>query len=131
MITSKVISFVATANPVAAKNFYEQTLGLALKSDDPFALVFETNGVMLRVQKVQDLVPARHTVLGWEVQDIAAEIAGLTKRGVRFERYEGAAPERSRHLDDPFRRPGVMVQGSGWKYAVPDAVRGVKVHGEG
>jgi predicted enzyme related to lactoylglutathione lyase len=89
MTTSKVISFVATANPAAARKFYEEALGLALKSDDPFALVFETNGVMLRVQKVQDLVPARHTVLGWEVQDIAAEIAALAKRGIRFERYEG------------------------------------------
>jgi len=87
--TSRAISFVATQNPASARKFYESTLGLPLISDDPFALVFDANGTMLRVQKVQSLQPARHTVLGWEVQDILAEVEQLTKRGVRFERFEG------------------------------------------
>jgi len=87
--TSKIISFVATKNPAAAREFYERTLGLAVVSDDPFALVFNVNGTMLRVAKVQELAPAKHTVLGWDVQDIRAEIEQLTKRGVRFERYAG------------------------------------------
>ena len=63
--------------------------GLAFVSDDPFAVVFDANGTMLRVQKVQELLPARHTVLGWDVHDIRAEIEALTKRGVRFERFDG------------------------------------------
>ena len=87
--TSKIISFVATKNPAAAREFYERTLGLAVVSDDPFALVFNVNGTMLRVAKVQELTPAKHTVLGWDVQDIRAEMEQLTKRGVRFERYAG------------------------------------------
>src|SRR5712672_2853819 len=86
---SKTISFVATKNPARAQTFYESTLGLLLVSDDPFALVFDANGTMLRVQKVQALQPAQHTVLGWEVQDIRAEVEQLTKRGVRLERFEG------------------------------------------
>ena len=89
MIDSKIISFVATQNPASARKFYEQTLGLTLVSDDPFALVFDAPGAMLRVQKVKELRPARHTVLGWEVNDIRAEIAELTKKGFRFERFEG------------------------------------------
>jgi catechol 2,3-dioxygenase-like lactoylglutathione lyase family enzyme len=86
---SKIISFVATRNPAVARDFYERTLGLTLVSDDPFALVFNVNGVMLRVAKVQELTPAKHTVLGWDVQDVRAEIEQLTKQGVRFERYAG------------------------------------------
>jgi hypothetical protein len=35
----------------------------------------------------------RHTVLGWEVRDISAEAKGLTKRGVRFERFDGLAQD--------------------------------------
>jgi catechol 2,3-dioxygenase-like lactoylglutathione lyase family enzyme len=89
LTTSKVISFVATENPAAARKFYEETLGLTLISDDPFAIVFDANGTMLRVQKVQDLAPARYTALGWDVQDIRATIKELTKRGVRFERFQG------------------------------------------
>jgi catechol 2,3-dioxygenase-like lactoylglutathione lyase family enzyme len=89
MKSSKVISFVATRDPGRALTFYGETLGLALVSDDPFAMVFDANGTMLRVQKVSELVPAKHTVLGWEVGDIGATVAELTGRGVRFERYAG------------------------------------------
>ena len=87
--TSKIISFVATKNPAVAREFYERTLGLSLVSDDPFALVFNVNGTMLRVAKVQELAPAKHAILGWDVRDIHAEIGQLTERGVRFERYAG------------------------------------------
>ena len=89
MAKSKIICFVATRNPAAAREFYERTLGLKLVSDDPFAIVFDADGVMLRVQKVDELTPAKHTVLGWDVPDISARIQELTHKGVRFERYPG------------------------------------------
>jgi catechol 2,3-dioxygenase-like lactoylglutathione lyase family enzyme len=95
MLNSKIISFVATRNPASAVKFYAETLGLRLVSDDPFAIVFDANGTMLRVQKVHELVPARHTVLGWEVADIRAKTRELMKRGVRFERYEGLAQDEA------------------------------------
>lgn len=53
-------------------------LGLRLVADEPFAFVFDANGTTLRVQTVQELAPARHTVLGWLVPDIVA-----------FERFPG------------------------------------------
>lgn len=93
MINSKLIGFVATQIPARAREFYAETLGLRLVSDDPFALLFESNGTMLRVQKVQEVVPAKYTVLGWGVPDIVAKVHELTKRGVRFERYEGLSQD--------------------------------------
>jgi catechol 2,3-dioxygenase-like lactoylglutathione lyase family enzyme len=95
MNKSKVISFVATKNTANALKFYAGTLGLKLVSDDPFAIVFDANGIMLRVQKVQELLPARHTVLGWEVADIRSKVMELTERGVCFERYDGLAQDDS------------------------------------
>jgi catechol 2,3-dioxygenase-like lactoylglutathione lyase family enzyme len=89
VINSKIICFVATRYSAAARKFYEETLGLAFVSEDPFAVVFNVKGTMLRVQKVQELRPAQHTVLGWEAQDIRAEIEALTQKGVRFERFDG------------------------------------------
>lgn len=89
MIESKVISFVATKNPASARKFYEKALGLKFVSEDAFAVVFDMDGTMLRVQKVPELLPAQHTVLGWAVQDIRAEMETLTKRGVRVERFVG------------------------------------------
>jgi catechol 2,3-dioxygenase-like lactoylglutathione lyase family enzyme len=107
MIHSKVIGFVATQHTAKARRFYEKTLGLALIGDDPFAVVFDANGTMLRVQKVRELVPAQHTVLGWEVRDIRAEIEVLTKRGVRFERFDGLSQDEQ----------GVWTSPSGAKVA--------------
>ncbi len=89
MVNSKLIGFVATKNPASSLKFYAGTLGLTLVSDDPFAIVFDANGTMLRVQKVQELTPAKHTNLGWEVTDIGATVKELIGKGIHFERYPG------------------------------------------
>ena len=107
MKKSKVISFVATKRPEKAREFYEKTLGLKFVSDDPFAIVFDVGGTMLRVQKVEELVPAGHTVLGWEVADIRARIEELVKRGVKFERFPGMGQDKL----------GVWVSPAGGKIA--------------
>jgi catechol 2,3-dioxygenase-like lactoylglutathione lyase family enzyme len=89
MTNSKIICFVATREAAGARRFYETTLGLKCVSEDPFAIVFDANGTMLRVQKVKELAPAQYTALGWEVADIAARIRELRNKGVRFERFPG------------------------------------------
>ena len=64
-------------------------LGLKLIADEYFALVFDLNGHALRIAKVDALTPAKHTVLGWNVNDIAAAAKSLGARGVVFERFDG------------------------------------------
>ena len=90
---SEHVVFVCTSNPEAAKRFYAETLGLPFVRDDPFALVFDLRGTMLRVEKVPAHVPHGHTVLGWKVASIADAVADLAGRGVRFERYEALAQD--------------------------------------
>jgi catechol 2,3-dioxygenase-like lactoylglutathione lyase family enzyme len=85
----EVITFVATAKPTEARRFYQEVLGLRLVADEPFALVFDAHGIMLRVSRVHGLTPAPYTVLGWKVADISAAVKELEARGVGFERYEG------------------------------------------
>lgn len=84
---SNLIAFVATTNAEHARAFYEGTLGLTLVEENPFALVFDANNVMLRVQKVQSLNPATHTTLGWNVSNIRGTITALIQKSVVFERY--------------------------------------------
>lgn len=84
-----LVAFVATINADRARLFYEGVLGLRLVADEPFALVFDAHGTTLRVQKLPELAPARHTVLGWLVHDVAAAIRRLSEQGVVFERYPG------------------------------------------
>jgi len=84
-----VIAFTATTQPEQARVFYSEVLGLRLVENTPFALVFDANGTMLRIQKVQTLTPAGHTVLGWHVVDVAEAVEMLLKRGIMFNRYPG------------------------------------------
>lgn len=83
------MAFVATHNPDRARAFYRDTLNLELVSEDQFALVFNVAGTMLRITSVQELVPAKYTVLGWQVSDIVGALKSLQKKGVNFERYPG------------------------------------------
>jgi catechol 2,3-dioxygenase-like lactoylglutathione lyase family enzyme len=84
-----IIGFVTIVDVARAKQFYRDTLGLRLVSEEPpFALVFEANGIMLRLGMGKELPPARGTVLGWQVSDIAAAVQELEQAGVHFERYD-------------------------------------------
>jgi len=85
--SSKIVALVATTNVDRARAFFRDTLGLTLVSEDPFALVFDAAGNMLRVTPVRETVKAPYTVLGWEVSDIEAKVAELAKAGVKFEHY--------------------------------------------
>ncbi len=85
----RLIALVATMDGARARKFYGDTLGLEVVSDDPYALVCDANGTTLRIQKVGSLRPQPFTALGWEVSDIGDAVDGLTKRGVRFERFDG------------------------------------------
>ena len=83
----KLAAFAAVTDRDAARSFYRDTLGLTLQSEDEFALVFDCNGINLRVSPVKEMIPAKYTVLGWEVTDIVAAVKALVERGVKFERY--------------------------------------------
>jgi len=86
----KIIAFVPTTDAQRARDFYEQKLGLKFVSDDSFALVFDANGIMLRVVKLKEYAPAQFTILGWEVPDALQAVSKLQARGVQFERYPWA-----------------------------------------
>ncbi len=85
----KLVAFVATQDAARAKAFYADILGLALISEDQFAVVFDANGTTLRIAVVKELVPAKYTVLGWQVPDIAATARELQRNGVELEPYDG------------------------------------------
>ena len=84
-----LVAFVATADAARARAFYQETLGLTLVSNDPYALVFDANGTTMRVQKVDGFQPQPFTALGWTVDDIHAVVAALNRKGVFCERFPG------------------------------------------
>lgn len=89
-----IIGFLSIVDVARAKEFYRDTLGLRLvKEEPPFALVFDANGIMLRLGMAKELPPAHGTVLGWQVPEISAVVSRLVEAGVRFEFYEGMSQD--------------------------------------
>jgi catechol 2,3-dioxygenase-like lactoylglutathione lyase family enzyme len=84
-----LVAFVATADPRAAREFYEGALGLSLVDESPYALEFESGGAMLRVTVAEQVHPAPYAVLGWGVADLAATVHELVDRGVELASFEG------------------------------------------
>jgi catechol 2,3-dioxygenase-like lactoylglutathione lyase family enzyme len=91
--TSPLIAFLATADAARSRRFYADVLQLRLASDEAFALVFECNGTLLRIQKVESVRPAPYTSLGWQTEDISQLVQQLTDRGAQFERYGDLAQD--------------------------------------
>ena len=87
LATSNIIAFVPTTDPERSRTFYEGTLGLRFVKDDGFALVFDANGIMVRIAKGRDFKPAPYTILGWEADDIATALPELAQKGVQFEQF--------------------------------------------
>src|SRR5262245_12623576 len=86
-VLTKMIGFVSTSDAAKALAFYGDVLGFRLLTDDPFALVFDANGTMLRVAKGRTSPPAPGTALGWQVEDIHGAVRELVDRGVTFEQW--------------------------------------------
>src|SRR6476659_1845350 len=83
----RIIGFVLVSDAAKTKSFYGDKLGFRFVSEDDYAVVFDAHGTMLRCAKAPKVMPAQHTVLGWEVDDIHAAVKALVARGVKFEQF--------------------------------------------
>jgi catechol 2,3-dioxygenase-like lactoylglutathione lyase family enzyme len=79
---------ICTRDRARATAFYRDTLGLTLAYEDSFAAVFNIGGVTLRVSTVADFTPHEHTILGFNVPDVAATVKALREEGVTFNSYQ-------------------------------------------
>ncbi len=85
----RIMGFVPVADPERARAFFIDALGLDFVSGDGFAVVVRSGGRDIRLVHVPGHTPAAFTVLGWDVEDIRAEVEELTRRGVVFVRVPG------------------------------------------
>jgi predicted enzyme related to lactoylglutathione lyase len=88
---TKAFGGFAVKDISAAKKFYGETLGLQVsETDEPGVLTLNiAGGCNVLIYDKPDHTPATFTVLNFPVDDIDDAVDELTKRGVRFERYEG------------------------------------------
>ena len=87
------VSFIATDKPDAARTFFVDVIGLELREETPFALVFLDGEHILRVQIISELQPTGYTAHGWRVANIAQEIEILRTKGVQFLHFEQLAQD--------------------------------------
>lgn len=85
-----IIGFATIVDVDRARQFYRDVLGLRLIHEEPpFALVFDANGIMVRLGMAKKLPEAHGTVLGWQVPEIGKAVGDLRTAGVQFERFDG------------------------------------------
>jgi len=82
-----ITAFLPTSKANQSKEFYLNTIGLQLVSEDNFAIEFVGNGVSLRITIVDKFDPHPFTVLGFKVKNIESQVESLKARDVAFERY--------------------------------------------
>jgi catechol 2,3-dioxygenase-like lactoylglutathione lyase family enzyme len=74
----------------AAKRFYGETLGLEVSDEEMGLLGLHiAGGTTILVYPKPNHTPATFTILNFPVDDVEKAVDELTRRGVRFEHYEG------------------------------------------
>jgi catechol 2,3-dioxygenase-like lactoylglutathione lyase family enzyme len=89
MVSGVPVAFINVGDRQRGLAFYGETLGLKLKSSDPFGDFFEVEGALIRLTALPDHQAGPHPVFGWNVRDIRAAHKALRDKGVSFTIYEG------------------------------------------
>ncbi len=86
---SKAFGGFSVSDVQKARAFYGQTLGLEVSEDNGMLNLHFVGGTKVLVYPKPNHVPATFTILNFPVEDVEKTVDELTRRGVRFERYEG------------------------------------------
>ncbi|MBV8976756.1 MAG: VOC family protein [Alphaproteobacteria bacterium] len=78
------IVVICTRDVDRAVLFYRDVLGLTFDRQDRFGAVFTLAATELRIALVADFVPHGHTMLGFQVKDVAAAVRTLSAGGAAF-----------------------------------------------
>jgi catechol 2,3-dioxygenase-like lactoylglutathione lyase family enzyme len=79
-----------------ADAFYGGTLGFKPAVEDAGGTMYQAgDGTRFLVFLAGSPSSGDHTLVGWQVDDIEAEVAELKQRGVRFEEYDTRRPPGS------------------------------------
>lgn len=82
-------SGIAVTDMTAARAFYADTLGLRTSEEYGLLWLHHAGERRTLVYEQPAATPASYTVLNFEVDDIDTTVAGLSDRGVTFERFDG------------------------------------------
>jgi catechol 2,3-dioxygenase-like lactoylglutathione lyase family enzyme len=108
---SKAFSGFSVDDLAAAKEFYQNTLGLTVSEQENMGLTLHLgSGAEVFVYPKPNHQPATFTILNFPVDDIDAAVDELSKKGVAFEHYGGPYPTDEKGIarsDDPAKGPSI------------------------
>ncbi|GAA2405169.1 VOC family protein [Streptomyces coeruleofuscus] len=86
--STKAYSGFSVNDIEAARKFYGDTLGLRVSEEHGMLILHIAGGRDILVYPKEEHTPATYTILNFPVDDIEAAVDELSRRGVRFERYD-------------------------------------------
>jgi predicted enzyme related to lactoylglutathione lyase len=86
---TKAFSSFSVSDMKRAKEFYGETLGLEVSESNGLLTLNVAGGTRIMIYPKPNHAAATFTILNFPVGDVEKTVDELTKRGVRFEQYEG------------------------------------------
>ena len=84
-----IVPYIPAADVARARRFYEQKVGLTAREEVAGGVVYECgNGSWIFLYPSGGAGTSQASQAFWQVDDLAAEVADLRKRGVVFEEYD-------------------------------------------
>jgi predicted enzyme related to lactoylglutathione lyase len=80
-------AYVPASNVARARKFYEQLIGLKPKQEYAGGVIYECGGAEVFLYPTPNAGTSKASQAYWSVTDVAAEVAELKSRGVKFEEY--------------------------------------------
>ncbi len=90
---NKSFSGFSTNDISAAKEFYNQTLGINATEENGMLTLHLENEKTVLIYPKSDHVPATYTVLNFIVNDLDAAMEEMKGKGIVFEQYENLTDE--------------------------------------
>lgn len=90
---NKSFSGFSTNDISAAKEFYNQTLGINATEENGMLTLHLENDKTVLIYPKNDHVPATYTVLNFIVNDLDAAMEEMKGKGIVFEQYENLTDE--------------------------------------
>lgn len=86
----KLAGMIPAADMDRATKFYTETLGLQPDSSggEGATVLLSGDGTRIAIYPTPSAGQAAHTLAGWNVPDVRAEVAALKAKGVTFEEYD-------------------------------------------
>jgi catechol 2,3-dioxygenase-like lactoylglutathione lyase family enzyme len=96
----KVVAVLAVKDMSSSRKFYEQTLGLQIEEENPYAIAYRCASSFISIYESEFAGTNQATAASWKTDDVEGEVNALKEKGVSFEHYdfEGVTLEGDVHV---------------------------------